>query len=91
MENPIDGVVPDFSIFGAEFTEWWQKLFAGFWAIAIILALFFLVRAVITMGSAGENPHDFASGKNSAIKSGLALVLLVAFGVIVGAVIAVAG
>lgn len=91
MENPIDGVVPDFSIFGAEFTEWWQKLFAAAWAIAIIIALFFLVRSIITMASAGENPHDFASGKNSLFKSAGALVLLVAFGVIVGAIISVAG
>ena len=41
MDNPLDGILPDFSIFGAEFTELWQKLLAGLWGIAILLAVVF--------------------------------------------------
>ena len=29
MKNPLDHIVPDFTIFGAQFTTIWQKLAAG--------------------------------------------------------------
>ena len=35
IDNPISGLVPDFNVFGAEFTTWWQKLFAGLWAAGV--------------------------------------------------------
>lgn len=91
MQNPIGGLVPDFTIFGAEFTEWWQKLFAAGWALAIIIALFFTIRGVVQMSSSDDNPNSYQTGRKSAIRSGLTLVVLIAFGVIVGAIFAVAG
>ena len=36
IENPMDGILPDFGAFGMEFTELWQKLLAGLWGISII-------------------------------------------------------
>ena len=46
IENPIDGVVPDFSVFGNEFNSWWERVFAAIWAICIIWALVQLVIAL---------------------------------------------
>lgn len=91
MENPIEGIIPNFSVFGAEFTEWWQKLFGGLWAIAIIIAIVFLLQGVVTMASASDNPHDYAQGRGKAIKALIAVVILVGFGVIVAAIINVVG
>lgn len=91
MENPIDGIIPDFAIFGAEFTNIWQKLFAGLWGLAIIAAIVFLIMGLFKLGSSGEtNPQGVAEAKKQIIRSAVALGGLVALGVIVGAVIAIA-
>ena len=65
MDNPLDGILPDFSIFGAEFTELWQKLLAGLWGIAILLAVVFVIMGVTRMASAsaGGNPNEYLDGK----------------------------
>lgn len=91
MENPIDGIVPNFSVFGAEFTEWWQKLFGAVWAIAIVIALVYLVLGIVAMAQSGDNPHDYAQGRGRAVKALVAVVILAGFGVAVGAIFAVAG
>lgn len=91
IQNPIDGIMPDFSIFGAEFTQWWQKIFAAAWALGMIVAIFFLLQGVVTMANSGDNPHDYSRGRGNAIRALIALVLVAAFGVLVGAIIAVAG
>ncbi|CAD5144105.1 protein of unknown function (plasmid) [Microbacterium sp. Nx66] len=91
MNNPIDGIIPDFTIFGAEFTNIWQKLFAGLWGLAIIAAIVFLIMGLFKLGSSGEtNPQGVAEAKKQIIRSAVALGGLVALGVIVGAVIAIA-
>jgi uncharacterized membrane protein YkvI len=90
MENPIDGLLPDFTIFGAEFTELWQKIFAGLWGLAVIAVIIFLVLGIASMATAGAgNPQARVDAKKQAIWSGAALGGLVALGVIVGAVIAI--
>ena len=91
MENPVGGLVPDFTIFGAEFTEWWQKLFVAAWALAIIISIFFLLRGLVVMGSADDNPHDYKKAKGQAIKAGIALACIAAFTIIVGVILTVAG
>jgi len=90
IDNPIDGIVPNFGIFGAEFTAWWQKLFAAAWALGLLVAIFFLLQGVVTMANAGDNPHDYAQGRGRAIKALIGLVLVAAFAVLVGAVLSVA-
>jgi hypothetical protein len=45
-KNPFDGVVPDFNVFGLQFTQAWQKLLAGIWGIAFVIAAFGAIRAV---------------------------------------------
>lgn len=91
IENPIEGIVPDFTVFGAEFTQWWQKLFGGLWAIALIIGIVFLLQGILTMATAKDNPHDYAEGRGKAIKALIAVVALVGFGVIVAAIINVVG
>ena len=39
IDNPLNGLLPNFTIFGVEFTQLWQKLITGAWAIAIILCV----------------------------------------------------
>ena len=65
MQNPLDGILPDFSIFGAEFTQLWQKLLAGLWGLGIILAVVFLIISIVKMASA-------SSGGNGVTRSGTA-------------------
>ncbi len=50
--NPFDGVAPDFSIFGAKFTAWWQKALAGVWGLALVYCGFKLIHAFVSMQSA---------------------------------------
>lgn len=92
MDNPIDGIIPDFSIFGAEFTQLWQKLFAGFWGLAIVIAIVFLIRGIVSMAqSSSSNPQAYKEGRTQALWAGISLGALVALGVIVGAIIAIFG
>ena len=83
MDNPIDGIIPDFTIFGAEFTNIWQKLSAGLWGLAIIAAIVFLIMGLFKLGSSGEtNPQGVAEAKKQIIRSAVALGGLVALGVV---------
>ncbi|MBX3196181.1 MAG: hypothetical protein KF727_13910 [Microbacteriaceae bacterium] len=93
MDNPLDGILPDFSIFGAEFTELWQKLLAGLWGIAILLAVVFVIMGVTRMASAsaGGNPNEYKMARTQAMWSGVSLGVLAALAVIVGAILALFG
>lgn len=59
MNNPIDGIVPDFTIFGAEFTELWQKIFAGLWGLAVVITIVFLVLGITKMAQGSSNPQGY--------------------------------
>lgn len=93
IDNPIDGIVPDFTIFGTEFTELWQKLFAGLWGLAIVAAILFLIVNVASMAtaSAGNNPQEYKTSRTKALVSGISLGILAAIAVVVGAILAVFG
>ena len=93
MDNPFANLLPDFSVFGAEFTTWWQKLFVALWAIAIIVAAAYLIWSILSLRRATNNnvPGQADEAKTQAIWAGSALGALVGFGTIIGAVIAVAG
>jgi hypothetical protein len=92
MDNPFDGLIPDFNVFGAEFTTWWQKLFGALWAIAIIVAAAYLIWSILSLRRATNNnvPGQADEAKTQAIWAGGALGALVGFGTIIGAIIAVA-
>ncbi|GAA0990003.1 hypothetical protein [Subtercola frigoramans] len=92
IDNPLNGILPDFSIFGVQFTELWQKLVAGIWAIAIVIAVIYLIMGVGSMASASgvnANPMAHAEGRKKATNAAIALGILAALAVIVGAILAV--
>jgi Type IV secretion system pilin len=93
INNPLDGILPDFSIFGVEFTALWQKLVAGIWAIGIILAIVFLAVGVTQMAGASSsgNPAAYKDARTSAMWAGISLGVLAALSVIVGAILALFG
>lgn len=87
IENPFPGV-PNFTVFGASFTAWWQKLFAAAWAIGIVVAGFYLIVGLVAMAKAdANNPHAHAEGKKKAAGAGIGLICLAGLGVILGAIL----
>ena len=93
IANPLDGILPDFSIFGVEFTALWQKLVAGIWAVGIILAIVFIAIGVTQMAGASSsgNPAAYKDARTQAMWAGISLGVLAALSVIVGAILALFG
>lgn len=92
IDNPINGVVPNFAVFGVEFDAWWKKLFGGAWALLIILSIFYLAVGLQEMARSDDsNPHQHAAGKKKAKNAGISLAALAGLGVIVSAILAVVG
>jgi cytochrome b561 len=95
IQNPLDGILPDFSFGGQEFTQLWQKLVAAVWAIGIIIAIVYLIRGFVAMAGASNdmnpNPQAHAQGRAKALGAFIALVALAALAVIVGVTLSFAG
>lgn len=89
IENPIDGVLPDFSVFGAEFDAWWKKLFAGFWGLAIVAAIFYLIGGIVDANrhKGGGHPNQVREATQQAKMAGISLGALAALPVLVGAIL----
>jgi hypothetical protein len=92
VPNPLDGVVPDFTIFGAEFNAWWKKLLGGLWALSILVSVAFLMLGLTQMGKATtqQNAQEHAIGRTKATMAGITLACLAGLAVIVGAILSVA-
>ncbi len=91
IDNPLDGILPDFTVFGAKFTAWWQKLLGALWAIAILVTIGFLIWGIAKMGKADDgNPGVYRQGQQAAKAAGIALCCEAALTVIVGAILAIA-
>lgn len=93
IPNPLNGVLPDFTVFGAKFTQLWQKLLAGVWGIAIVVAVVFIIVGIVEMGGASNsnNPQDYKHGRKRVVVAAVCLGCLAALAVIVGAILAVFG
>ncbi len=93
IDNPLDGILPDFNIFGLEFTQLWQKIIGGLWALAIIGAVIFVIIGVgnMAVATSGSNPAAYKDARNQAMWAGIALGVLAALAVIVGAILSVFG
>ena len=92
MENPLNGIIPDFAIFGAEFTAIWQKLAAGLWGLAIIIAIGYLGHGVLGIAqNRGGHPGNLRESKKEALNAGIALGGLIMLAVIVGVFITIFG
>ena len=72
MSNPFAGLVPDFSVFGGDFTTWWQKLFVGLWAICLIVAAVYLLTSLVKLHKATNNniPGQADEAKTAAMWAG---------------------
>lgn len=92
MDNPLDGVVPDFAIFGAEFTAIWQKLAAGLWGLAILIAVGYLAHGILGIAqNRGGHPGNLRESKKEALNASVALGGLISLAVIVGIFITIFG
>jgi uncharacterized membrane protein len=95
IQNPLNGLLPDFSFGGQEFTQLWQKLVAAVWALGIIVAIVALISGLVTMSGASSevssNPQAHAQGRAKAMQAFFALVGLAALAVIVGVTLSFAG
>jgi hypothetical protein len=93
IDNPLNGILPNFSIFGVQFTQLWQKLLGGVWGIALVAAVAFLILGLASMAAAsrGGNPNELILARRNTIWAGITLGLLAALAVIVGGILAVFG
>ena len=93
IDNPLDGIVPDFSVFGVEFTELWQKLIAAIWGICIVIGVVVLLLGITRMGSASnaQNPNEYRIARLRVTWAALSLGMIAAISVIVGAILALFG
>lgn len=90
IANPLEGVIPDFSILGAEFTEVWQKVAAAAWGLAIAVAVLYLMHGILGIATnRNAHPGQLREARKEAVNAGLALGALVMLAVIVGAIIAI--
>ena len=84
-KNPLDGIVPDFEIFGAKFTSIWQKLAAGLWGLGIAVAVVYLGIGIlgIAQNQGGGHPGQMKESKKQAVQAGWGLGGLIALGSVV--------
>jgi hypothetical protein len=91
IDNPLDGLIPDFSFGGAKFTQLWQKLITAVWGIAILASIVYLALGLVSMagasGTTNPNPQQHAEGRKKALWAGISLAGLAALAVIVGAIL----
>ena len=91
VENPFDGLTPDFLSLGGTFEAWWQRLFVALWGLAIIVAAVYLLLGIMAMAKAeDDNPRAHKAGRTKAVAAGISVAMLSGFGIIVGAILTVA-
>lgn len=92
MKNPLDGIIPDFSVFGAQFTAIWQKIAAGLWGLAILIAVGYLAHGILGIAqSRGGHPGTLRESRKEAVNAAIALGGLIALAVIVGVFLTIFG
>ena len=95
IDNPLEGLIPDFSFGGSEFTELWQKLITAIWGIAILISIVYLALGLVSMagasGDANPNPQQHAQGRKKALWAAVSLAGLAALALIVGAILSFVG
>ncbi|MFC4244888.1 hypothetical protein ACFOYW_16055 [Gryllotalpicola reticulitermitis] len=91
ITNPFNNVLPNFSIFGAQFTQLWQKLLGALWALCLIGSAAFVLIGFMRMSAAtsGGNPAKHQDARNMTIWALIAFGACAAIAVIVGAILAV--
>jgi hypothetical protein len=90
MQNPLDNIVPNFTVFGAQFTSIWTKLAGGLWALGILIAIFYLGRGILGIAqNRGGHPGNLRESQQEAKHAGFALGGLIALAPLVSVFIAV--
>jgi hypothetical protein len=92
-KDPFDGVVPNFAIFGADFNSWWKKILAGVWGLSIVYCAFRLFPAALSMHRSRHVGNVTSLGEASQELKfwGAGTVMVVAAGLVFGALLTVAG
>lgn len=93
IDNPLNDITPNFNAFGVEFNALWKKLLGAIWALAIIAAVFYLIRGIVASNShqGGGHPSQVREARAEAQRAAIALGALAALPAIVGAILFVAG
>ncbi len=92
MTNPLNNIVPNFTIFGAQYTAIWQKLAAGLWGLAILIAVGYLGHGLLGIAqNRGGHPGQLRDSRREAVNAGVALGGLISLAVIVSVFIAIFG
>ena len=93
IENPFVGIVPNFTILGAEFNSLWKKVFGAVWAAVLVWVGIRLLTAIgeAAQHKGGGHPQQLAESRGSAMNAGVIFGLVVAFGVVMGVIFAVLG
>jgi hypothetical protein len=91
--DPFKGVVPDFTIFGADFNAWWKKLLAGAWAFSIAYCAFKLFPAAMSVHRSRRVGNAMSLGEATQDLQfwGVGTAVIVAAGLLFGAILTVAG
>ncbi len=91
--NPFDSVVPDFTVFGAEFTSAWQKLLGGLWALAFAIIAAYCVNATIKFAAAKKQgyEHGISESAKELKSGGIAAGVCAGLPIIFGAILSVVG
>ena len=92
MSNPLDNIIPNFTIFGAQYTAIWQKLAAGLWGPAILIAVGYLGHGLLGIAqNRGGHPGQLRDSRREAVNAGVSLGGLISLAVIVSVFITVFG
>ncbi len=92
MSNPLDNIIPNFTIFGAQYTAIWQKLAAGLWGLAILIAVGYLGHGLLGIAqNRGGHPGQLRDSRREAVNAGVSLGGLISLAVIVSVFITVFG
>jgi hypothetical protein len=92
MDNPLNNIVPDFTIFGTEYTAIWQKLAAGLWGLGILIAIGYLGHGILGIAqNRGGHPGNLRESKKEAVNAGVALAGLICLAVIIQVFITIFG
>lgn len=84
MANPFTGIIPNFTVLGADFNALWKKLFGAAWAIVLVLVAARFLTSFVEMAQhkGGSHPQQLAESRGSVINSGITLGAVVGFGII---------
>ncbi len=93
IDNPIDGILPDFSLWGTGVGDSWRRLMGAFWAACLAICSIWVIAAGAKFGMA--NKRGFAGqqveAKQSLIDAAMGLGACAGASIIIGGVLFAVG